>query len=172
MKYKYTILFFLFLFTGLAENSSANPVHPFYLGVTEIRIDSRTKIVQISCRMFTDDLEDAIKKLYDYTPDIIKSVRDQSEKEYLQQYIRERLTIRIGGHFIQPTWVGYEIEDESTWCHLEFTSLNVQGKVEISNNILYDFIPSQQNIIHCYYNDERKSHKLSNPEKNIFFEFE
>lgn len=145
--------------------------HPYYVSVTEVRIDTQEKNLQVSCRMFMDDLENALTKLYDQKVDIISSVSNQSLKEVFFQYIRQHLSIQIGGVFQQPEILGYEIEEEAVWCHLELKQMEQTGPVKISNTILYEFIPAQTNIIHCYYNGERKSIKLVNPESKALFEF-
>ncbi|MCX7743844.1 MAG: hypothetical protein N2167_04680 [Flavobacteriales bacterium] len=145
--------------------------HPYYVSITEIRIDTREQTLQVSCRMFMDDLEEAISKLYDLKVDILTSIRFQSLNDVFFQYIRQHLSIQIGGVFQQPQMLGYEIEEEAVWCYLELKNMKETGPIKIINTILYDFIPSQTNIIHCYYNGVRKSLKLVNPESKAMFEY-
>lgn len=153
-------------------NTYANPSsHPFYVSITEIRINTEQKILQVSCRMFIDDLEDAISKLYDIKADIIASVKNQSLHDVLFQYIRQHLSIQVGGTFLQPNMLGYEIEEEAVWCHLELTQIDVSNWIKTTNTILYEFIPTQTNIMHCYMNGIRKSTKLVNPQSKAIFEF-
>ncbi len=159
------------LFVLLHQSHVFSLPHPFYVSVTEVRIDTREQTLQVSCRMFIDDLEDALNQLYHLKVDILASIKNQSLNDILYQYIRQHLTIQIGGLFMQPIMLGYEIEDEALWCHLELKQMTETGTVKITNTLLYDYIPGQTNIIHCYYNDVRKSLKLVNPESKALFEF-
>jgi hypothetical protein len=149
---------------------SFNPAHPYYVSVSEIKIDTEKGFVNVSCRMFTEDLQNAIYKLYQEKIDLMQN--NESNKKLLAQYINERLKIVVGDKAVVLKFIGFEIEEEATWCYLENTSLLKGGKVQILNTLLYDFLPEQSNLIHCYYNNlDRKSYKLNNPDKLAVFEF-
>lgn len=172
MNNKYTVFWLIASLVFLVQALQAYSLpHPYYVSVTEVRIDTREQTLQVSCRMFMDDLEDALAKLYDQKVDILSSVTNQSLNGEFFQYIRQHLTIQVGGVFMQPQMLGYEIEEEAVWCHLELKQMTETGPVKITNTLLYDYIPGQTNIIHCYYNGVRKSLKLVNPESKALFEF-
>jgi hypothetical protein len=172
MSNKFTIFWLIAGVVFLAQGRQVYSLpHPYYVSVTEVRIDTREQLLQVSCRMFMDDLEAAIMKLYDQKVDILASVNNQSLNDIFFQYIRQHLIIQLGQIFVQPQMLGYEIEDEAVWCHLELKQVTETGPVKITNTLLYDFIPGQINIIHCYYNGVRKSLKLVNPESIALFEF-
>lgn len=172
MRNNFTFFWLILCLIFCVQKSSAGPLpHPYYVSITEVRIDTRKHILQLSCRMFMDDLEEAIAKLYDLKVDILSSLDNQSLNDVFFQYIRQHVSIQVGGVFVQPQMLGYEIEEEAVWCYLELKNMNEVGPVKINNTILYDFIPSQTNIVHCYYNGVRKSLKLVNPDSKAWFEF-
>ncbi|MFM2425128.1 MAG: hypothetical protein RL747_672, partial [Bacteroidota bacterium] len=35
-------------------------MHPYFVGVTEVKIDPKSKAVSVSCKLFVDDVQDAI----------------------------------------------------------------------------------------------------------------
>ncbi|MFN8711392.1 MAG: DUF6702 family protein [Bacteroidota bacterium] len=163
-------LFLILLFAAAGLCFSAAVIkHPYYISMTEIRIDTNKKTVNTSCRMFTDDLQQALFKLYGKRVDLQK--QDTTALPLLRRYISERLQISIGGQLTKFKLIGYEIEEEATWCYLETTPYTQPGKVQITSKLLYDFLPEQTNFIHCYRNTERKSTKLVNPETQASFEF-
>jgi hypothetical protein len=143
--------------------------HPYYVSVSDIRIDSESKSVNVSCKLFTDDLQEALYKLN--KSEVNLSIQSESQKLMLEQYFKERFKLTIAGKAIPLKLIGYEIEEEATWCYLEFNKFENLGKVIISNSLLYDFLPEQTNLIHCYYNLNRKSFKLNNPDKIAQFDF-
>lgn len=164
---------YLFLLTVLFSISllflSLKPMHPYYVSVSEIRIDTLSKNVNVSVKLFTDDLQDAVYRINKVPVDFNK--QSDNQKIMLENYFKERFKITIGAKVIPLSFIGYEVEEEATWCYLEFKPLNSFGKVIIVNSLLYDFLPNQTNLIHCYYNQNRKSYKLDNPDKLVIFEF-
>ena len=116
----------------------------------------------MSCRMFTDDLQNALYQLYGYRADLEKN--DSKHDPWLQKYIGEHLQISVGGQMVSFRFAGYETEEEATWCYLEATSFPGEGPAEVRNRLLYDFLPEQTNMIHYYRNGQRSSFKLVNPD--------
>ncbi len=147
--------------------SSSKTVHPYYVSVTEIRSDSRQQSLNISCRMFTDDLQDALYKKYRYRTEL--SQKDGQADAYLQQYIAEHLQITVAGKPVTFQLIGYEIEEEATWCYLEGASFPGTGLAVVHNKLLYDYLPEQTNLVHFYRDGERSSYKLVNPEATASF---
>jgi hypothetical protein len=145
--------------------------HPYYISLTEIRIDTTTKNIQISCRMFTDDLQDALYRNYDFKKELIPGEADQPTQIILDKYIQERLKVIVGKEIAEVKIIGYEVEEESTWCFFEGSIKSNATKITVKNSLLYDFLPGQVNMIHCYLQKSRKSYKLNNPEKYHAFEF-
>jgi hypothetical protein len=150
---------------------SFNKIHPFYLSVTEIRADTSSKIISISCRMFTDDLQDALYKLHDMREEILPGIENDSVKLVLAEYLKKRLRIISLREEIPLKFLGYEAEEEATWCYLEGRLTSGDSKFHVKNTLLFDFIAGQSNMIHFYFQKERKSAKLNNPESTFTFDF-
>lgn len=143
--------------------------HPFYLSVSEIRIDDNKKQVTLSCKLFMDDLQDALYKQFKYKADLTKQSEEQDS--LLELYIQERVSIRYSDHDIHLIWIGYEIEKEAVWCYFEGNIKHSGTRIDMRNKLLYDYLPKQSNIIHCYLNKKRKSYKLQHPDEVAKFEF-
>ncbi|MDP1728566.1 MAG: hypothetical protein Q8M15_17405 [Bacteroidota bacterium] len=161
----YLGLLFIFLF----QTSFTGIKHPYYIGVTEIRLDTQKNELNVGCKLNTDDLQEALYKLYKAKVNLMK--KDTVCNRLMNVYIKERLKISINKQQVDLKFSGYELEEESCWCYFE-SKLNAEPKiVQVSNTLLYDFIHAQTNLIHCYLNKERKSYKLANPKSEVGFEF-
>ncbi len=160
--------YFSALLLLLVFSSSSKTVHPFFVSVTEIRSDTQQKSLNISCRMFTDDLQDALYETYRYKADLSK--RDAQTDPYLSRYIAEHLRLTVAAKPVVLQFIGFEIEEEATWCYFEAASFPGNGQMEVVNRLLYDFLPEQTNLIHFYRNGQRSSFKLVNPEEKVVFE--
>ena len=117
--------------------------------------------------MFSDDLQNALYKLYQHKTDLEKD--DNSDNEYLFKYISERLQLNVAGKPVVFRFAGYETEDEAVWCYLEATTYPGNDKVQVNNSLLFDFIPEQTNLIHFYRDGVRTTTKLMNPEREAAF---
>jgi hypothetical protein len=119
--------------------------------------------------MFTDDLQNALHKLYHATPDLYK--RTAICDSLINMYVQERAEVIIGSSRVDFSYVGYEIEEEAAWCYFEGKLPAKMRNVKINTSILYDFLETQTNFIHCYYGADKKSFKLVNPDREAEFVF-
>ena len=159
----------LFLLFSVVGGRAA--AHPFFVGVTEIRMDTQKSTLSVSCRMFTDDLENALTRLYARPFDLLNADNDKTVHTLLNEYVQARLSIGIGGSLQKLGFVGMEREDDATWCYWESTNFTGLGSITVTDALLYDFLPDQVNVIHVYANDARQSTRLVNPEKTAAFRF-
>jgi hypothetical protein len=160
---------FLGLSVFLSLSAFKADAHPFYVSVTEIRIDTQKRTLTASCRMFTDDLESALTQIFKRPFDLLKQENDAEVKALLNQYIQERFSIGLGGQLISLSFLGFEHEEEATWCYLEADKLNAGNRMTVTNTLLYDFIPMQEHILHIYINGNRQSARLANPSRAAAF---
>jgi hypothetical protein len=119
--------------------------------------------------MFTDDLQEAIYKLYKAPIDLNNN--DENNKLLLSKYLSEKFGLKIGNSKIDLHLIGYENVEEATWCYLEGKFTTNSKAVSVENSLLYDFLKEQTNMIHCYFDKERKRYKLENPKSKFLFDF-
>jgi hypothetical protein len=166
MKNKITI-FLLVALCSFTQGFS----HPYFVSSTEVHIYPDKKTFDISCSMFTEDLETALKSIYSNKTDLKKNIDAKELLDMILTYIRARLELKVGGEKQTYGLVGCENQDESTWCYLEGNLTNTSAVISVSNSILFDFLPEQTNMVHVYRGEERKSTKLNNPNKLAEFVF-
>lgn len=154
------LLFFAFAFK-----------HPFYLSVTDLKYNAKERALQGSVKLFTNDLEDALRKLENKPIDLINPKDTVAINKILFNYLQKHLNFKINGKPQTYTLLGFEHEQEAVWIYIEIAKCPLPKKVEIENSLLYDFISSQSNIVHVEVNGERKSLKADNPDKKLVFEF-
>src|SRR5688572_1701844 len=96
-----------------------NIFHPFYVSVTEIEQNQKTGKLQVSTRIFYDDLEKALDKRYKTNINILKPVNKQQVDALISGYVKEHLKIKADNKEMLLKYVGYEIEEEAAWCYFE-----------------------------------------------------
>ncbi|WP_119078956.1 DUF6702 family protein [Chitinophaga alhagiae] len=146
-------------------------VHPFYLSVTEIRHNAPRKTLEISCRIFSDDLENALKKHYSTSFDIVRPQNRPAVDTMIAQYIGRHLQIKADGKPLSLRYLGYRIEEDATWCFLEIAGVPDVKKLDLRNDMLYKEHATQSHMIHAIVNNKRQSTKIDNPNATAGFSF-
>lgn len=145
--------------------------HPFYIAITEINHNAKNKALEISCKMFAEDLEQTLKKNYKTELDL-SSAKDKAVLDKLiPDYINRHFSISVDGKPARMNFVGYEEDKEAAYCYFQVDNVPSVKKVDISNSLLYDFNQEQINIIHVVVNGKRQSTKLDYPSSQASFMF-
>lgn len=131
--------------------------HPFYISLTEIKYNTKESSLEISQKIFWDDLEIQIADLYESNIDFLKPKDKADLDRKLKQYILQNNEILVNGKKADLTYLGYEIEEDAAWFYLEAKQIPRPQKVEVRNSILHKHFNSQQNIINFYLEKKPKS---------------
>lgn len=145
--------------------------HPFYVSMTEVQHNEKAKRLEVSCKVFSNDLEAMLEKKYQTSIDILQA-RDKARIEpLLQDYLQQHLQVQVDGKPVAFRFLGYEIEEDATWCFLEAVKINQVKRLEVKNDILFAQHPTQTNMLHVTVKGRRQSTKLDNPQSQASFRF-
>lgn len=150
---------------------NASSPHPIYVSVTEITHNPQSKSLEISCRLFTDDLEKALRKLNPGRIDLLNASIHKEMEPRVSRYIKDHLQLEADGKQQVLSFLGYEQQEDAIAAYFEVVNLPAVKKISIYNNLLYEYQPQQMGIIHATVNGERKSHRLLNPESKVVMEW-
>jgi hypothetical protein len=145
--------------------------HPYYVSVTDIKYNEQDKTLQISCRTFTDNIEDALKKIYKKQLNVLHPKEKKEIENLLTDYISKHIKIKVNGKLQTTNFIGYEKEEEAIWSYLEIKNVELPKLLIIENTLLYDYLPQQINMVHVEIKGKKQSSKVTNPEKELTFDF-
>jgi len=145
--------------------------HPFYVSVTEINHNAKEKTLEISCKLFLDDTEKTIKKELNTAVELASPKDPKKAQQQVSDYVKRHLSIKVDGNPVQLEFIGYEAEGASLWSYYQVKNISSVHKIEVSNSLLYEMYDSQISIVHAQVGGDKKSTKVTNPEKNMVFEF-
>ena len=135
-----------------------------------MKYNEKEKSIQASVKLFTNDLEDALKKIYKQKVDLINGANKEELKNLLSDYIAKHFNVKLNGKEIKFETIGFEREEEAVWIFIEYKNCNDVTKISIEDSLLYDFIASQINIVSFEMDGKKQSTKVTNPEKLISFD--
>lgn len=125
-------------------------IHPFFISLTEIRFNPSSKKMEISQKIFWDDLEVSLGNHFEEKVDFLnpkdKAKLDRQVKEYL--LLNNQVT--VNGKLLILNFLGYEVEEDAAWFYLESSVTELPQSVEVKNTILLEDHDGQQNIVHVY----------------------
>ena len=141
--------------------------HPLHLSSTELNYNAKTNTLEVSCRVFTDDFEDLLGKKYKIKPDLSSAARHKEMDALVNKYITTHLQLAANGKILRLNYLGYENDSEAIVIYLESEKVKDIKKLETTSTVLYDYFDDQSNIFHITFNGNRKSSKLTYPDKSL-----
>ena len=166
-----SILFKWLLIGGLVFNSSSATYHPIFVSVTEIEHNAKDKILEISCKIFTDDFEKTLRQAYKTYVDLLKPKDKNAMNKLVADYVQKHLQLKVDGTPATLQFLGYEQDEEGIISYYQVNNIATVKKLDITDNILFEYKKEQLSIIHTTINGNKKSTKLVNPDDKASFEF-
>lgn len=156
----------LSLLVVLVVLSSAFTFHKFYVGVFQIDYFKEKKAIQITARLFIDDLEKALHKKHNKHFYITTKDEVPDANTYIAKYLEEKLKIKINNKIQTIQFLTKEQEENIVICYLKINFKDNIKDLEITNNVLSDVFNEQQNLVHLNINGNKKTILFTNTETN------
>ena len=155
----------------LAISLSSMAVHKYYVAVFQMEYVPQKKVVQMTSRVFVDDLEAAFTKKYAKKFNLGSSKELAESNAYIKKYFSENIDVKINGKSQPLTFLGKEMEGDVILCYYTLPADKSITSIEVKNTLLFEAFPAQQNIIHTNINKIRKSLMLTDGEPEGTLQF-
>lgn len=147
----------LFLTLSLCSFS----VHKYYVALTEINYNTKSKSVQMIMNVFVDDIELALNNDYNInaklnTPQELKNIND-----YFNKYLSKHFKILINGELKPYNFIGKEYDGDIVFFYLEIENITNLKSIEIKNTVLTQYFSEQRNLVKIKAGNKRESFFLS-----------
>ena len=150
------LLFFIFIIL-----LSSFSIHKFYVSMYQVNYNVNAKRIEITTRIFIDDINTALEKKY-HKKILLGSKQETPEDELaLKKYISEKCTIKVNGVIKPMVYLSKELEDNTLICYLKINNIPKISKLEIENTALTEVFENQQNIIQSTIYKEKNSALLT-----------
>lgn len=159
----------MLFFKSLILSSFLSFLHPLFVSVVDIKHNAKNKNVEISIRIFTDDLESTLRKNYKQNVDLATGSAKADVNKVVSNYIQSKLHLTIDNKQQTLKYIGYEIQKESVWIYAELVDVTTIKTLNVNCNLLYEFQEKQSNIINATVNGIEKNYKLDYPNSIVTF---
>ena len=135
--------------------------HPFHVSVCDVEFNDKTKSLEISQRIFLDDLEEALRKKSGWTTlDVVNPTDKKRFDALIKEFVMENLSLEINNKSVKLSYLGHELESDAIWCYLEVTGVNNLSTIGVENSVLINTFPDQVNLVHIKKDGKIRSLKL------------
>lgn len=136
---------------------SFTTMHKFYVSVTQFDYIEDRGELQITSRIFIDDLEKLLRERYDESITLAGDDEPDTVDDQIGKYLSQKITVSINGEQKTFEFLGKEYEDDIAICYMEISGITSIETLEIGNSVLFEIFEEQQNIIKTKINSKRKS---------------
>ena len=136
--------------------------HKFYISVTHIVYSEKDDALQVTTRIFIDDMNNVLNERYGISSKLGSDAASEIDEVYFEKYIRAKFLIEINGAPVAYKLIGKEYDTDMIICYLEVPEIKLPEvkSIAVENEILTDLFDEQQNVVHMKIKGKKKSFVL------------
>lgn len=147
-------------------------MHPVHISVTEIDYSEKDKALQITSRIYIDDLELAIQKeLNQPELDIMAPKNGSTTDKLVTDYLNKHVRVKLDGKYQKLNYLGHEVEEAAIICYLEIENVKKVKSLEVFDDVITAIHSDQSNLVHVTYKSPVKSTRLTGEKPSEVFKF-
>ena len=131
--------------------------HKYYLSLTQIEYRSELHSVQITINVFMDDIEEALNKKYNIDLQLTSKNELKDNDVYFKKYLKEKLHLKVNTASRDFNYIGKKYDGDLVYFYLEIENVKEVSTIEITNKILTNHFPQQENLIKSKVGKKHKS---------------
>jgi hypothetical protein len=128
-------------------------LHKYYTSIMHAEYNAETKSLEVSARIFADDLEQALAKRNK------KNIHLETGKNAGAQvlaYLQDTFQLKDAkGEIKKLSWVGMETKVDVVWVYFEIKLPEGLAGAQLRNRLLFELFPEQVNVVQ-YVDGKRK----------------
>lgn len=155
---KYLKLLFVFFAVFMLLSISG---HKFYTAIFKIDFNENKKRIEVTTRIFVDDLNIAISKKYNRKMLLNSDKETEEDIAFLKKYLAEKMSLKVNGKQQTMRFLSKEVEENVLICYFNCDAITKIKSFEITNTVLTEIYEDQQNIVQLNINSKKQTLLLS-----------
>ncbi|HBK70465.1 MAG TPA: hypothetical protein DDZ39_02210, partial [Flavobacteriaceae bacterium] len=135
--------------------------HKYYISLIKVEYKKESKSVQITMRIFINDLQETINKTYTKDFELDEPDEDSNINKFIINYIQDNFIVKINSQNKSYQYLGKEYEKDVVFLYLEVKDIEAIQSIGIKNSMLMNIFPGQKNIIKLNINNNKKTFLLT-----------
>lgn len=138
-KYLFLLLLIpLFAFTTM---------HKFYLSLTQIEYNEKSKALQVTMNLFIDDFELTLNNTFNKDFNLNTEQELTDNDRYIHQYLIRHFKLKLNGKSLTFKYIGKRYEADLVFLYFEYENVLDVKSIEIENTMLFSYFEDQKNLI-------------------------
>ena len=136
--------------------------HKFYVSVTNVNYSEKDDALQITTRIFIDDLEAVLLERYGIDAQLATEDEAKIAEDYIVKYLKTKFLVRLNKEQANFNYIGKKYDNDLVIFYLEVPEIgfDILKSIEIQNEVLTDLYEEQKNLVHIKYQGKKKSFVL------------
>ena len=147
------------------------PLHEFHSSVMQIDHNAKNKTLQITVRVFTDDLCLSLENAGAPKMELGTQSEPPSANEHIENYLNKNIAFTVNGKEVAFKYLGKEAQLDATWCYLEIEKAGNVKTLEVVNTLMLSEFEDQTNMINLNIDGRKKSGVGRDGISKLKFEF-
>jgi hypothetical protein len=164
LKY-FPVLFLFIMLTGFTT-------HKFYVSIYQINYAPEKKTLQITARLFIDDLNEALHQKYGKKIFLGEKNESTADVALMKEYLAQNFSIKVNGQSKPIHFLSHELENNVIICYFTVKDATKIKSIEIKNTALFEIFPDQQHIINATVLGKKQSILLTVDQKSDVLKYE
>lgn len=144
--------------------------HPHHVSTTTIEFNSADKLLEVSVRLFADDLEKSLTRLSKSKVDVLNKAEYDKSAKLIDRYVSQHLKLEVEGKKVPINFIGFEEEKGNVLAYFEVKEIISVSTVKVENSLLRDTEKVQVNIIQVKANGKTQTASLKHPVTHHLFD--
>jgi hypothetical protein len=136
-------------------------IHKFYVSIYQINYAPEKKMLQITSRIFVDDLNAVLFKKYNKKTFLGEPNESPDDIVLMKKYILDTFSIKVNGQQKTINYLSNEVEGNVLICYYNIKEISKIKTLEVKNTALLELNSEQQNIMQSTIYGEKQSLLLS-----------
>jgi hypothetical protein len=132
-------------------------IHKFYVSIYQIKYAPEKKMLQITSRIFVDDLNEVLYKKYNKKTFLGESNESLDDIDLMKKYISDNFSLKVNGQQKPLNYISKELEGNVIICYYNIKEISKVKTLEVKNTALLELNSEQQNIMQSTIYGEKQS---------------
>ena len=126
--------------------------HKYYLSLTQIEYNSKSKSIEVIINVFIDDIETTLNKLHNKRFALTTKNEPEDSDIYFEEYLQEHLKFKLDNKSYNFNYLGKEYDGDVVFFYLEIKDVAIPKNIDVNSTILLADFPTQQNLVRALVN--------------------
>lgn len=121
--------------------------HKYYVSLTQIDYNEKSKSLQITMNVFIDDMETTLNGTFNKHFNLYTEKEPKDSDSYFEDYVKKHFKVSLEDKEMTYNYIGKKYEGDVVFIYLEIEHVDDVKTIQIDNNMLMEFFELQKNLI-------------------------